>query len=184
MSTNSLVAYLSNDGTVTTSYVHWDGNTTSVGWTLLEHYNTEEKAKELATTLGYASSLYETIEKSHEDRANTDEAIVYENYLDFEDYIRESSFLEYVYIWVEHRNEWQVATWEHTKLDTISDEGLEFRYDWNGFGKLTDVFTNEAVESIKRFRDLADKGNTDYLGYAEELEAGILKYAIEETTYA
>ena len=112
---------------------------------MLEHYNTAEKAKELATTLGYASSLYETIEKSHEDRANTDEAIVYESYLDFEDYIRESSFLEYVYIWVEHRNEWQVATWEHTKLDTISDEGLEFRYDWNGFGKLTDVFTNEAL---------------------------------------
>ena len=49
---------------------------------------------------------------------------------------------------------------------------------------MTDVFTNEAVEAIKRFRDIADKGNTDYIGYAEELEAGILKYAIEETTYA
>ena len=70
------------------------------------------------------------------------------------------------------------------RLDTISDEGLEFRYDWNGFAKLTDVFTNEAVEAVKRFRDIADKGNSDYLGYAEELEAGILKYAIEETTYA
>ena len=45
MSTNSLVAYLREDGSVVSSYVHWDGYTTSVGLTLLENYNSEESAR-------------------------------------------------------------------------------------------------------------------------------------------
>ena len=129
MSTNSLVAYMNKDWKVTSSYVHYDGYTTGVGEVLLDNYNTKEKAHELATTLGYASGLSETVEKSHEDRANTDEPIVYENYLDFEDYIRESSYLEYVYVWAESTGKWQVATWEDTKLDTPDEEGFEFLYN-------------------------------------------------------
>ena len=53
MSTNSLVAYVGLDGTVTSSYVHYDGYTTGVGEMLLENYNSDESARELATTLGY-----------------------------------------------------------------------------------------------------------------------------------
>ena len=67
MSTNSLVAYMNKDWEVTSSYVHYDGYTTGVGEVLLDNYNTKEKAHELATTLGYASGLSETVEKSHED---------------------------------------------------------------------------------------------------------------------
>ena len=37
MSTNSLVAYLNEDGTVVTSYVHYDGYATGGGEMLLEH---------------------------------------------------------------------------------------------------------------------------------------------------
>ena len=79
MSTNSLVGYLNEDGTVVTSYVHYDGYATGVGEMLLENYNSEELARELATTLGYASSLSETVAKSHEGRANSDEPEVYED---------------------------------------------------------------------------------------------------------
>ena len=181
MSTNSLVAYMNKYWKVTSSYVHYDGYTTGVGEQLLENYNSKEKAFELATTLGYASGLSETVEKSHEDRANTDEPIVYENYLDFEEYIRESSYLEYVYVWVETEGKWQVATWETTKLSTLSEEGYEFRYDWNGFEDLTVVFTNEGIETVKRMRKLAEEGSgSDYATGADELEMSILKYAIEE----
>ena len=45
MSTNSLVAYLNEDGSVVSSYVHYDGYATGVGEMLLEHYNSEERAK-------------------------------------------------------------------------------------------------------------------------------------------
>ena len=102
MSTNSLVAYLNEDGSVVSSYVHYDGYATGVGEMLLEHYNSEERARDLAWCLGYASSLRETISESHEDRANTDEAETYESYEDFEEYIRECSHLEYVYVWDMH----------------------------------------------------------------------------------
>ncbi len=115
MSTNSLVAYLNEDGSVVSSYVHYDGYTTGVGEMLLEHYNSEELARELATDLGYASSLRETIAASHEDRANTNEAETYESYEDFEKYIRECSYLEYVYVWDTTEDRWMVVTWETTK---------------------------------------------------------------------
>jgi hypothetical protein len=172
---------MNKDWKVTTSYVHYDGYTTGVGEQLLENYNTKEKAQELATTLGYASGLSETVKKSHEDRANTDEPIVYENYLDFEEFIRESSYLEYVYVWVESEGKWQVATWENTKLDTLSEEGFEFLYNWNGFEDLNVVFVREGIETVKRMRKLAEEGSgSDYATGADELEATVLKYAIEE----
>ena len=181
MSTNSLVAYMNKDWEVTSSYVHYDGYTTGVGEMLLEKYNTKDKAHELATTLGYASGLSETVEKSHVDRANTDEPVVYENYLDFEEHIRESSYLEYVYVWVESEGKWQVATWEHTKLNTLSEEGYEFLYNWNGFEDLNEVFVREGIETVKRMRKLAEEGSgSDYAEGADELENTILKYAIEE----
>ena len=69
MSTNSLVAYLNEDGSVVSSYVHYDGYATGVGEMLLEHYNSDKLARDLAWCLGYASSLKETISESHEDRA-------------------------------------------------------------------------------------------------------------------
>ena len=94
MSTNSLVAYLREDGSVVSSYVHYDGHTTGVGEMLLENYNTDKCARDLASCLGYASSLRETVAASHEDRANTDEAEVFEDYHEFEEYIRECSQLE------------------------------------------------------------------------------------------
>ena len=37
MSTNSVVAYLNEDGSVVSSYVHYDGYETGVGMMLLEH---------------------------------------------------------------------------------------------------------------------------------------------------
>ena len=44
MSTNSVVAYLRSDGSIVSSYVHYDGYETGVGMTLLEHYNSDERA--------------------------------------------------------------------------------------------------------------------------------------------
>ena len=109
MSTNSLVAYLREDGSVVSSYIHYDGYATGVGKMLLEKYNSEELAKDLAENLGYASSLSETISSSHEGRANTDVAEVYSDYHEFEEYIRECSHLEYVYVWDTHKDKWLVA---------------------------------------------------------------------------
>lgn len=180
MSTNSLVAYLREDGSVVSSYVHYDGYATGVGEMLLENYNTDKCARDLATTLGYASSLSETVAASHEDRANTDEAETYESYEDFEEYIRECSHLEYVYVWDFHKDEWLVATWEHTKKKFHNGTCFDYEFEshWNGFEDLVTLYVREGRETAVRYRKMVSEGKVDieYLDYASELEDSVLKW--------
>ncbi len=180
MSTNSLVAYLRKDNSVVSSYVHWDGNTTGVGETLLENYNSEELARELATDLGYASSLRETIAASHEDRANSDVSEVYESYELFEEFIRESTYLEYVYIWDTHEDRWMVATWETTekKVHNGTCFDYEFESHWNGFEELVTVFVREGNETVERYKKMVSDGRVgvEYLEHARELKNSVTKW--------
>ena len=180
MSTNSLVAYLNEDGTVVTSYVHYDGYATGVGELLLENYNTNKCARDLASTLGYASSLKETVADSHIDRANSDESEVFEDYHAFEEYIRENSYLEYVYAWDTHKDEWLVATWETTKKEVYTDDGLDYEFEshWNGFESLVTVYIREGNETVTRYRKMVSEGRVgaEYLDYANELEGSVSKW--------
>tara|TARA_Y100001951_G_scaffold101634_1_gene106862 strand:+ start:1466 stop:2017 length:552 start_codon:yes stop_codon:yes gene_type:complete len=181
MSTNALVAILDKNNTVTSSYVHYDGYTTGVGEMLLENYNSSGLARDLAVTLGYASSLKETVAASHEDRANSDVSETYESYEDFEEMIRESSHLEYVYVWDSHSDKWMVASWTTTKKKfhngTCFD--YEFDYHWNGFEDLVTVYVREGKETAKRMRKLAEEGSeTDYVMYADTLEESVSKWAV------
>ena len=183
MSTNALVAYLNEDGSVVSSYVHWDGYTTGVGERLLEDYNTDKCARDLASTLGYASSLRETVAASHEDRANTDEAEVFEDYHEFEEYIRECSHLEYVYVWDSTKvvgGKWLVATWENTKRKVFTGEGTDYEFEshWNGFEDLVTVYIREGNETVTRYRKMVSEGRIgdEYLDYASEQEKVVLRY--------
>ncbi len=171
MSTNSLVAYLNEDGSVVSSYVHYDGYATGVGEMLLEHYNSEERASDLAWCLGYASSLRETISESHEDRANTDEAIVHVSFEEFEEYIRENSYLEYVYVWKD--GEWMVSSY------TLEVEGVgryaEYISTWNGWESLVTLYVREGNETVERYKKMVSEGRvgTEYLEYARELKNSV-----------
>ena len=180
MSTNSLVAYLREDGSVVSSYVNYDGNANGVGEMLLENYNSDKCARDLATTLGYASCLRETVAASHENRANTDEAETYESYEDFEEYIRECSHLEYVYVWDTHKDEWLVATWEHTKKKFHNGTCFDYEFEshWNGFESLVTVYIREGNETVKRYRTMVSEGRVgdEYLDYASELEEVVSRY--------
>jgi hypothetical protein len=180
MSTNSLVAYLREDNSVVSSHVHWDGNTTGVGDMLLENYNSEELARELATDLGYASSLRETIAASHEDRANSDVSEVYESYELFEEFIRESTYLEYVYVWDTHEDRWMVATWETTekKVHNGTCFDYEFESHWNGFEELVTVFVREGNETVERYKKMVEEKRVgvEYLEYARELKNTVTKW--------
>lgn len=180
MSTNSLVAYLNEDGSVVSSYVHYDGYATGVGEMLLENYNTDKCARDLASTLGYASSLSETVAASHEDRANSDEAITYSSFEEFEKYIRESSHLEYVYVWDSTVSEWIVATWENIKKKFHNGTCLDYEFEstWNGFEELVTVYIREGNETVTRYRKMVSEGRVgdEYLDYASELEEVVSRY--------
>ena len=180
MSTNSLVAYLNEDGSVVTSYVHYDGYSTGVGEMLLENYNTDKCARDLATTLGYASSLRETVAASHENRANSDEAVVYSDYHEFEEYIRENSHLEYVYVWDSTKvvgGKWLVASWSREKESSLIAD-RDYRYVWNGFEDLTTVYIREGNDTVSRWKRMVAEGNLphEYLDHANELDVIVSKY--------
>ena len=183
MSTNSLVAILEKDNTVTSSYVHYDGYTTGVGELLLENYNSEKLARELATTLGYASSLSETVAKSHEGRSNSDEPEVYEDYHEFEEYIREDQNLEYVYVWDCHSDKWLVASWENTKKKVHNGMCFDYEFEshWNGFEDLTTVYIREGRATVRRYRNMVEEGRVgeEYLDFADELEDAIFHLRLE-----
>ena len=174
MSTNALVAYVELDGTVTSSYVHYDGYTTGVGEMLLENYNTDKCARDLASTLGYASSLRETVADSHEDRANSDEAIVHASFAEFEKYVRENSYLEYVYVWTSTK--WFVGSY------TLEVEGVgryaEYNSTWNGWEELVTVYIREGNETVKRYKTMVSEGKVgvEYLDHASELDGVVSKY--------
>ena len=171
MSTNSLVAYRNEDWSVVSSYVHWDGYTTSVGVTLLEHYSSEERACDLAWCLGYASSLRETISESHEDRANTDEAVEHSSFAEWGLYVRENSSIEYAYIWMD--GIWYVGSYTTEKIGT--GRFAEYNSIWNGWEELTSVFVREGYAEINRINNNSSL-SAEYREWAGELSDIVMSW--------
>ena len=176
MSTNSVVAYLNEDGSVVSSYVHYDGYETGVGMMLLEHYNTDKCARDLASTLGYASSLSETVAESHVNRANTDEPETFDTMEEFELFLMDNSHLEFGYLWT--GGKWMVSSW----TTTVEGTGpyAEYNSTWNGFSWLVTSFVREGRKTVERFRDRAlednREGRTEYDEFADELEVIVDKW--------
>jgi len=176
MSTNSVVAYLNEDGSVVSSYVHYDGYETGVGMMLLEHYNTDKCARDLASTLGYASSLSETVAESHADRVHTDEPETFESMEEFETYLMDNSHLESGYLWT--GGKWMVASW----TTTVEGTGpyAEYNSTWNGFAWLVSAFVRSGRKTVDRFRDLAlednREGRNEYDEFADEMEVLVDKW--------
>lgn len=65
MGTRSSIGIQNEDGTILAAYCHWDGYPSHNGALLLEHYNTEEKVRELLS-FGNISSLGEKIGTKHD----------------------------------------------------------------------------------------------------------------------
>ena len=176
MSTNSIVAYLNEDGSVVSSYVHYDGYETGVGMMLLEHYNTDKCARDLSSTLGYASSLSETVAESHVNRANTDEPETFDTMEEFELFLMDNSHLEFGYLWT--GGKWMVSSW----TTTVEGTGpyAEYNSTWNGFHWLVTSFVREGRKTVERFRDRARddnrEGRTEYDEFADELEVTVDKW--------
>ena len=166
MSTNSVVAYLRKDGSIVSSYVHYDGYETGVGMTLLEHYNSDERA--LAVSVGgYYSSLSEDLRESLESSVHNDEPEMFDSFSEFRDYAEDNSHLEFVYLWLDGR--WIFSDW----TTTISGIGryTEWHTSFNGFHELIPAYVREGRKMINRFRDLALEDNRDTAEYDEMADA-------------
>ena len=173
MSTNSVVAYMREDGSIVSSYVHYDGYETGVGMTLLEHYSTEERAHAVSTA-GYFSSLTEDMEASLGEAVHTEESDEFEGIIEFGEWLLENSHIEFGYLWSKESDtsegKWLVSTW------TTTVEGIgrfaEYSSTWNGFSELIPSFVREGRKTIERFRSM----DSEYEEYADDLEVVVDKY--------
>ena len=174
MSTNSVVAYLRKDGSIISSYIHYDGYETGVGMTLLEHYNSDELAERVSSA-GYFSSLSEDMSESLEKSVHTEEADEFASMEEFEEYLMENSHLEFGYLWT--GGKWMVASWTteviHAKPFT-PEFGDAPRYEstWNGFSWLVASFVREGRKTVARLRSYGD----EYAEYSEILEEIVDKH--------
>ena len=175
MSTNSVVAYLRKDGSIVSSYVHYDGYETGVGMTLLEHYNSDERA--LAVSVGgYYSSMSEDLRESLESSVHNEEPEMFDSMTEFETYLMDNSHLEFGYLWT--GGKWMVSSW----TTTVEGTGpyAEYNSTWNGFHWLVTSFVREGRKTVERFRDRARddnrEGRTEYDEYADELEVTVDKW--------
>jgi hypothetical protein len=99
MGTHAMVGIWNSDnGTVTASYVHYDGYVEGVGRTLEEHFNDPIGAA-LVATGGYLSALYSDWAKSREESVHSDPATVFDS---IEDYMKNGydyAGAEYLYLY-------------------------------------------------------------------------------------
>ena len=167
MSTNSVVANLREDGSIVSSYIHYDGYETGVGMTLLEHYNSDERA--LAVSVGgYYSSLGEDLNESLNASVHTEEVEMFDSMTEFEEYLMDNTHLEFGYLWT--GGKWMVSSWSRIGVGAA----------WNGFSWLVTSFVREGRKTVERFRDRARddnrEGRTEYDEFADELEVTVDKW--------
>jgi len=177
MSTNSVVAYMREDGSIVSSYVHYDGYETGVGMTLLEHYSTEELAERVSSA-GYFSSLSEDMEASLSESVHTEESDEFEGIIEFGEWLLENSHIEFGYLWSKESDtsegKWLVSTWTNTSREVHNGTcfDTEFTSTWNGFADLIPSFVREGRKTVTRLRSY---GN-EYEEYSDDLEEIINKY--------
>jgi hypothetical protein len=162
------------DGSIVSSYVHYDGYETGVGGTLLEHYSSDELAEKVASA-GYFSSLSGDMEVSLSDSVHTEKPDEFEGIIEFGEWLLENSHLEFGYLWTDEK--WMVSSWT-TKVEGIG-RFAEYSSTWNGFSELIPAYVREGRKMINRFRDIALEDNRDVAEYdtmADEMEVTVDKW--------
>ena len=166
MSTNALVAYTRSDGSIVSSYVHYDGYVTVLGETLLEHYNDEKSALGVSVG-GYYSSLSSDVNESLESATHTEEPEMFDSFNDFRDYCEANSHLEFCYLWL--RDRWIFSSW--TSTTTGMGRYVEWNTYFNGFDELIPAYVRQGRKMVNRFRNLALEDNRDSPEYDEMADA-------------
>ena len=188
MSTRSRIAIINKDGSITSSYVHYDGYLTGVGYQLLKNYNNGQAASRVAR-MGYASSLHETLKESKADathKENPQTCSIKEFIADVK-----RSDLEFVYVWTKTRQFYkkdEVGSWKvfkrgpwHSEIDWVGLDKLEHIFNGNPLDYEFVIDALVVVDNI-RSRDNDLYGQKQYLSHANELEHFAYKTALQNRT--
>ena len=188
MSTRSRIAIINKDGSITSSYVHYDGYLTGVGYQLLKNYNNGQAASRVAR-MGYASSLHGTVKESKADATHKENPLTCSIKEFIEDVKR--SDLEFVYVWMKTRQFYvkdEVAHWKvfkrgpwNSEIDWVGLDKLEHRCGGNPLDYEFVIDALVVVDNI-RSRDNDLYLQKEYLSHANELEHFAYKTALENRT--
>jgi len=161
MATRALIGYLDEDRNFTCTYNHYDGYPDHLGKALLDHYNTDEKAKEIANT-GYISFVDEDgkIDSKYNEPANK---------MVLDDDIEEAGLQigekvdeyggNYGYVWF--GNEWM--TLKNNGIRSIADQ-FDFKLPADGAG----VFRVEEQLNEKEKEEMAENYKTKWNEFITE----------------
>ena len=171
MATRATIGYLNPDNTITTTYNHYDGYPEGLGVALKSHYNTNEKAKEVAN-MGYVSYIdaetgnIEANNKSAPQTVGDDDLVSSIQY--FKDQASEG---DYAYLWVPQNEEWMFAP-TAMKMEDFVDNfvmGIDFINDEDDMADYDSIdsmeesyidrwksFINENDDATVRFEKIRD----------------------------
>jgi len=110
MGTSSMIGYIKEDGTVATTYCHYDGYVEYNGRLLLDSYNTPERAKEVAET-GYLSGLKADLELSKSESVHKEEPSVFLSPRTFIDHGDTTHGAQYLYLY--DGEDWLITSTEN-----------------------------------------------------------------------
>mgnify|MGYP003633405058 CR=1 FL=1 len=161
MATRALIGYLSEDREFTCTYNHYDGYPEGLGKALLDHYDTDEKAKEISNT-GYISAVDEdgTIDSKYDEPASKmvlDDDIV-EAGLQIGEKVDEYGG-NYGYVWFD--DQWM--TFKNNGIRSIADQ-FEREMPADGAG----IFRVEEQLNEKEKEEMAENYKTKWNEFITE----------------
>ncbi len=173
MATRALIGYLSEDREFTCTYNHYDGYPDYLGRILKEHYNSEPKAKEVAS-VGYISNIEEdgTINSKYNEPANEmvlDDDIV-EAGLQIGEKVDEYGG-DYGYVWF--GDEWM--TLKNSGIRSIADQ-FDFKMPADGAG----IFRVEENKEEDIMKEGYEAKWAKFLNEAKEMDFSVIKKFIQD----
>ena len=189
MATRALIGYLNDDGsTFVCTYNHYDGYPDGLGKTLKDHYNSDDKAEDVAST-GYISYIDDdgTINSKYDEAPNR---LKLSGDFDEEDMLEIASKVDeyggdYGYVW--YGGEWHtlknrgiramaedledaLGTRTNPDNDTLQEETkIDYKQKWNQF-----ITENQAIDNMwavyvkSLVNDIRLNGVKDYVGFKED----------------
>ena len=173
MATRALIGYLDEDRNFTCTYNHYDGYPDHLGKALLNHYDSDEKAKEIANT-GYISFVDEDgkIDSKYNEPANKmvlDGDIV-EAGLQIGEKVDEYGG-DYGYVWFD--DQWM--TFKNNGIRSIADQfEREMPADGAGIFKVEEQLNEKEKEEMEenyqtKWQKFLNEGDKDVVGVASSV---------------
>lgn len=129
MSTRSHIGIQNDDLTITSIYCHFDGYPSGVGLDLFNYYQDKEKVKELIS-FGMIRSVEKDVKEVfayHKDRGEAFEQMYHESLMDYQDFYKKDTHIEYIYLYINNRyvnfdNSWMTYDLQHEEWVKLTKE--------------------------------------------------------------